>query len=331
MIQKSKLIILFFFLIIISGASGFYIFEENWSIFDSVYMTVITLSTVGFGEVQPLSQDGKIWTMIVIIFGVSGFAMVVSRLSTSIIEIKDYKVKKMLKKINKLRQHYILCGFGRMGAVIAKELHEKNIPFVIVDINEEKIKIINELGYLYLYADATSDNTLKEAGIMHSKGIAITLGTEQDNLFVTMSAKNLNSDCFLLSRCSQKETGRKLKRAGADKIVNPYIAGGHRMTELLIAPYLEDAVSINTGQSDLDFVLEEIKMDELRHLNGKKIKQTNLREKYSLIIICVIDEIGNKIVNPNPEYELSIGHKIILIGDKNNMLLFFKDANINVA
>ncbi len=101
---------------------------------------------------------------------------------------------------------------------------------------------------------------------MHSKGIAITLDTDQDNLFVTMSAKNLNSKCFLLSRCSKQETGRKLKRAGADKIVNPYIAGGHRMTELLIAPYIEDAVSMNTGQSNLDFVLEEVKVDELPHL-----------------------------------------------------------------
>ncbi len=331
MIQKSKLIILFFFLIIISGSSGFYLLEDNWSIFDSVYMTVITLSTVGFGEVQPLSQDGKIWAMIVIIFGVSGFAMVVSRLNTSIIEFKEYKAKKMLEKINKLKQHYILCGFGRMGAVIAKELHEKNIPFVIVDINEEKIKIINELGYLNLHADATSDNTLKEAGIMHSKGIAITLDTDQDNLFVTMSAKNLNSKCFLLSRCSKQETGRKLKRAGADKIVNPYIAGGHRMTELLIAPYIEDAVSMNTGQSNLDFVLEEVKVDELPHLYDKKIKQTNLREKYSLIIIGIIDENGNKLINPSPEYSLSKGHKIILIGDKRKISSFFNDVNINVA
>ena len=331
MIQKSKLIILFFFLIIISGASGFYIFEENWSIFDSVYMTVITLSTVGFGEVQPLSQDGKIWTMIVIIFGVSGFAMIVSRLNSSIINFKEYKVKKMLNKIKKLRHHYILCGFGRMGAVISKELYEKNIPFVVVDLNEKKIKKINDLGYLNLHADATFDTTLREAGIMNSKGIAITLDTDQDNLFVTMSAKNLNSDIYILSRCSQKETGRKLKRAGADKIVNPYIAGGHRMTELLIAPYLEDAVSINTGQSDLDFVLEELKIDELPHLNGVKIKQTNLREKYSLMIIGVIDKNGNKIVNPDPEYALSNGHKIILIGDKINMVTFFGDVNINVA
>ena len=331
MIQQSKNILLFFFVIIISGASGFYILEKDLSIFDSIYMTVLTLSTFGFGEVQPLSQGGKIWAMIVILFGVSGFAMVVSRLNTSIIKFKEYKVKKMLNKIKKLKHHYILCGFGRMGAVIARELHEKNIPFVVVDLNEEKIKKINDLGYLNLHADATFDTTLREAGIMNSKGIAITLDTDQDNLFVTMSAKNLNPDCFLLSRCSQKETGRKLKRAGADKIVNPYIAGGHRMKELLIAPYLEDIVSMNTGQSNLDFVLEELKIDELPHLNGVKIKQTNLREKYSLMIIGVIDESGNKIVNPDPEYELSNEHKIILIGDKNNMELYFADVNINVA
>jgi voltage-gated potassium channel len=257
--------------------------------------------------------------------------MVVSRLNTSIIEFNNYKVKKMLKQINKLRHHYILCGFGRMGAVIARELHEKNIPFVVVEINEERIKKINDLGYLNLHADATSDTTLKEAGIMHSKGIAITLDTDQDNLFVTMSAKNLNQKCFLLSKCIQKETDEKLQRAGADKIVNPYIAGGHRMTELLIAPYLEDIVSIHTGQSDLDFVLEELIVSEIPHLNGKKIKHTDLREKYSLMIIGVVDKNGNKVINPEPEYVLSNDHKIILIGDKINMDLFITDAAINVA
>ena len=328
MIQKSKLIILFFFLIIISGSSGFYLLEDNWSIFDSIYMTVITLSTVGFGEVQPLSQGGKIWAMIVIIFGVSGFAMVVSRLNTSIIEFKDYKVKNMLKKIKKMKDHYILCGFGRMGAVIARELHEKNIPFVVVDLNEEKIKKVNDLGYLYIHADATFDTTLREAGIMNSKGIAITLDTDQDNLFVTMSAKNLNSDSYILSRCSQKETGRKLKRAGAGKIVNPYIAGGHRMSELLVAPFLEDAVSIHTEESNIDFALEEIKIENFMSLNKIQIKHTNLREKYSLIIVGIIDEEGNKIINPDPDFRILKEHKIILIGQSNQFTIFFKDNNV---
>jgi voltage-gated potassium channel len=164
---------------------------------------------------------------------------------------------------------------------------------------------------------------------MHSKGIAITLDTDQDNLFVAMSAKNLNPDCFLLSRCSQKETGRKLKRAGANKVVNPYIAGGHRMTELLIAPYLEDAVSMNTGQSDLDFALEEVKVSDLPQFIGIRIKETELREKFSLMIIGVVDEGGNKIVNPDPEFQLGDGQMIILIGDKEKMDLFFSNISIN--
>ena len=331
MIQQSKIIILFFLVIIVFGASGFYFLEKNLSIFDSIYMTVLTLSTFGFGEVQPLSQGGKIWAMVVIIFGVTGFAMVVSRLNTSIINFKEYKVKKMLNKIRKLRQHYILCGFGRMGAVIAKELHEKNIPFVVVDINEEKIKKINKLGYLNLHADATFDTTLMEAGIMNSKGIAITLDTDQDNLFVSMSTKNLNPDCFLLSRCSQKETGRKLKRAGANKVVNPYIAGGHRMTELLTATYLEDAVTMNTGQSNLDFALEEVNMCDLPQYIGNRIKDTGIREKFCLMIIGVIDEDGSKVINPDPEVKLIDGHKIILIGDKDKMEMFSSNIRINDA
>ncbi len=325
MIRQGKMIFFFFLVIVIFGASGFYSLENNLSIFDSIYMTVLTLSTFGYGEVQPMSQGGKIWAMIVILFGVTGFAMVLSSLNTSIINFKEYKEKKMLNKIKKLRDHYILCGFGRMGAVIAKELHGKNIPFVVVDLNEEKIKKVNDLGYLYIHADATFDTTLREAGIMNSKGIAITLDTDQDNLFVTMSAKNLNSNSYILSRCSQKETGRKLKRAGAGKIVNPYIAGGHRMSELLVAPFLEDAVTIHTEESNIDFALEEIKIENFMSLNKLEIKHTNLREKYSLIIIGIIDEEGNKIINPDPDFRIMKEHKIILIGESNQFSSFFKD------
>ncbi len=137
-----------------------------------------------------------------------------------------------------MKDHYILCGYGRMGAVIARELAEKNIPFIIIEINEEKTNKMEELGYVYLQQDATLDETLINANIEHAKGIVITLSTDQENLFVTMSARNLNQTAFLLGRCAKQDTGKKLTRAGANKVVNPYVTSGHIMAELLLDPYL---------------------------------------------------------------------------------------------
>ena len=167
MINKILYVLLFFIILLTVGSGGFYLIgrPENWSIIDSIYMTVITLSTVGFGEVHNLDQAGKIWTIIVIMFGVTGFTIIISQIGSYLIEFKQYRKRKMNKKIKKMKDHYILCGYGRMGAVIARELAEKNIPFIIIEINEEKTNKMEELGYVYLQQDATLDETLINANI----------------------------------------------------------------------------------------------------------------------------------------------------------------------
>ena len=150
--------ILYFTALVVIGSTGFYIIEgENWSIIDSIYMTIITISRVGFGEVHVLSQYGKIWAIIVIIFGVGGFASIIYELGNELIQLKNYRSRTMRNKISKLEQHYIICGYGRMGAVIATELHKKHIPFVKIDINDTKIAKIEEMNYIYINDDATME------------------------------------------------------------------------------------------------------------------------------------------------------------------------------
>ena len=207
--------LLYFSAIVAIGSGGFYIIGgDEWSIIDSIYMTIITLSTVGFGEVYPLSDLGKLWTVLVIIFGVSGFAAIVYELGAELIQMNTYRSRTMRKKISKLKSHYIICGYGRMGAVIAGELNKKGIPFVIVEINESKINKIQDIGYMHIYGDATMDDILIEAGIEGCEGIVVVLENDQDNLFVTMSSRNLNKDAYIISRCALHDTGKKLKRAG---------------------------------------------------------------------------------------------------------------------
>jgi voltage-gated potassium channel len=283
-------------------------------------MTIITLSTVGFGETQPLTDAGKIWAIIVILFGVTGVAYLFTEFSKELFRLDLYRRNKMLKSVKKLHNHYIICGYGRMGAVIARELHEKRRPIVIIDNNPEKIRKIDEKGYLYIEGDATLEETLTEAGVERAEGIVVVLNTDQDNLFVSMSIRTLNNDVFLVSRCSVNDTASKLRRAGVDKVVNPYVAGGHKMSELLITPQLEDSVSIKSPQhTSIDFGIDEINLSELDQFDGMMIKDCRLREDYELLIVGLINANGSVIVNPGSELVLNTDQTIMVIGKKENL------------
>ena len=225
----------------------------------------------------------------------------------------------MENNIKKMKDHYIICGYGRMGAVIAKELSEKNVPFVIIEINEIKTSLMDDLGYKFIKQDATLDETLINANIGYAKGIVVTLSTDQENLFVTMSARNLNQTAYVLGRCAKQDTGKKLERAGADKVVNPYITGGHKMAEVLLAPYLEDTVSLASPGHNLDIVIDEFKLKDINRYDEIMIKDSKFREDYNLVIVGLIDENEKSMLNPDPHTILNIQHKIILLGSKENI------------
>jgi len=321
--SKGIKFLLYLFTLFVVGTIGFYVIgNEEWNIIDSLYMTLITLSTVGFSEVHPLDENGRIWAMILIIFGVTGFTIMVSQIGLDLVNIKRYRRNKMLKRIKRMKDHYIICGYGRMGAIIAEELAAKRRPFVIVDNNDEKIYDIEEKGYKYIPGDATIEETLIAARAEDAAGIVIVLDTDQDNLFVTMSARAINPDAFILSRCSKADTNSKLRRAGADKVVNPYVAGGHKMAELLLSPNIEDTVSITTPKRDLDLVIDEIRLSEIDRYDGIMIKDSRLREEYNLVIVGLIESNGNITLNPDPHTVLKHDQTILVIGSKENMQLF---------
>ncbi len=327
-VQRFTFLIYFIALITI-GSVGFYLIGgDEWSFIDSMYMTILTLSTVGFGEVHALSEIGKLWAILLIIFGVSGFAYIVYELGSELIQLNTYRSRTMRKKISKLQLHYVICGYGRMGAIIASEFQKKNISFVIIEINDSKIIDIQENGYNHIHGDATLDETLINAGIIDSKGIVVVLDNDQDNLFVTMSARNLNQDSYIISRCSKQDTGNKLKRAGANKVVNPYITGGHRMAELLISPNIDDIVTIESPDNiSVDFSIEEVSVKNFNILNNKTINELNIREKYNLAIVAIINKDRSKQLNPGPDVMLSSNQKVILIGTLDNLQSFLLDRN----
>ena len=313
--KKVKNFLLYFAGLITISSVGFYLIGGNdWTVIDSIYMTVITLSTVGFGEVHDLTVIGRIWTIIVIIFGVSGVAVMVSQLGEEIIVFQQNRSRKLVNKIRKMRGHYIICGYGRMGVVIANELNQLKKRFVVVENDESRIQDLIDCNYKYIRGDATLDDTLISAGIKNTNGIVVTLGTDQDNLFVTMSARTLNQDAYLLSRCSKPDARAKLLRAGSNKVVNPYTAGGHKMAELLLSPSIEDAATLSAAQYNFDMVMEDFKITDIPNLEGKAVRNTQLRENYDLMVIGVIDKQNEANLNPATEFVLYWEHTVILIG-----------------
>jgi len=315
-----------YFTILISvGTLGFYVIGgDEWSLIDSFYMTIFTITTVGFGEIHPLNDLGRLWTSFVIVFGVSGFLYMLSEIGAELVEFRVYKENQKKRKIRKMKNHYIICGYGRMGAVIARELHEKNYPFVVVEIDQDKIDKISALGYQSILGDATIEKTLEEAGIHKAAGIVVCLNNDPDNLFVTLTARSLNHDAFLVSRCSQINNKPKLKQAGANKVVNPYTAGGHKMAELLISPELEDTVSLSLSHGIVDLAIDEVNLTNLNSFHGVKIKDSTIREEFNLIIVGLVNGDGSYEINPDPELLLSAEHTVMIMGQK-RQLEQFKD------
>ena len=324
--NKRKRIVVYFILLLTIGSAGFsFIGGEKWSLIDSLYMTVITLSTVGYGEVHKLEDLAKKWSILLIIFAVTGIGALLRTINEEFIQSKLFWNKKMIKNISKLKNHYIICGYGRMGAVIARELDEKGQKFLIIENNEQKVEIIRSKGMLCINGDATSDEILQDAQIDKALGVAVVLDTDQENLFVTMTIKTTNPDIFLLSRCAKEYNESKLLRAGANKVINPYKAGGHRMAEMLAKPQVEDSISVvSPKHSDLNLTLDEISLKNCKEYNNVTINESRIREDFDVNIVGIIKSTGESIINPEPNTLLNTNDTILLIGEEDKMS-HFKD------
>ncbi len=233
----------------------------------------------------------------------------------------------MDRRIAKMKNHYIVCGFGRMGEAICNELVKKKQEFVVIEQRDMNVTILQDKGFAHLAGDATSENMLLEAGLENASGIAIVLGSDPDNLFVTMTVKALNKDIFILTRCSTIGSNSKFKRGGADRVVNPYVTGGQRMAELLIEPGLDDTVHITTelekGKS-IELGIDQIQVSIAPYLIGKTLGDSNLREDFNLMVMVIIEPSGELHINPLSSFKLESGQKLMLAGAKDDLSRFME-------
>ncbi|WP_353686800.1 potassium channel protein [Thermodesulfovibrio sp. 3462-1] len=324
--RKFVLILLLIIAVLVFGTAGYMIIEDMKFI-DAFYMTVITLATVGFKEVKDLDEPGKIFTIILILNGFRIFTYSLTTGAKIIIEgeIKEvFKKRRMRKKIDGLAQHYIVCGYGRMGSIIVKELKANNMPVVVIEKN--KINLPEDEEFVYVEGDATHDDVLKSAGIEKAKGLITVLPSDAENLYVVLSARELNPDLFIVARAIDKEAESKLKRAGADKVVSPYFIGGLRIAHTILRPTVVDFIEFATRSEHIEIQIEEIKVSSGSGLVGKTIAQSGIGRDIGVIILGIKRADGRMKFNPTSQTLIKEGDTLIVIGQTDKLSLLEKLA-----
>jgi len=304
--------------VVLIGTFG-YMIIEGWSLFDSFYMTIITISTTGFKEFKPLSTPGMVLTVFLIITGVVSLAYTGGRGVQLLVESQILRRRKMSKNLEQISNHYIVCGFGRMGSQIAEHLLENNLNFVIIENEPNNVTKLNEREYLYVNGDATDDDALAKAGVKRAKGLVAVLSTDAENVFTTLSARELNQNIFIVARAIDEGTEGKLKKAGADRVVKPYELGGNRMVQLLLRPGVTDFIEGIARKKEVDISLEQIVVCKGSNLVGLTLAESPIRSELDIIIIAVDKSGGNFVYNPQSSAKIEVDDKLIAIGQVENL------------
>ena len=313
--KKLLLAFLLIFLVISFGTLG-YMSIEGWSLLDSLYMTIITLASVGYKEVHDLSFNGKMFTIVLIIGGVGTVAYALTAGAKIILEgelLDVFGRRRLEKKIKELKDHYIICGYGRMGKIICRELQEKHMNFVVIE--KEPALSPEKEDMLIVKGDATRDEVLKEVHIEKAKGLISVLPTDAENLFVVLSARGLNPSLSIVARAGEEGSEQKLMRAGADKVVSPYHIGGLRIAHTVLKPAVVDFIEFATKSGNIDLQMEEIAIQEASRLSGLSLDECGIGRELGIIIVAIKKTGGELKFNPTFRSTIETGDTLIALGE----------------
>jgi voltage-gated potassium channel len=315
---KTLTILLMLLFVLSFGTFGF-MFIEHSSFMDSLYMTMITITTIGYGEIFPLSTTGRIFNMALILVGVGLVMLTFSKITEAVVEGElraIYGRLNMKKKVTVLSGHYIICGFGRIGRVICNLLHEAKKPFVVVENNPKVTQELTDLGYLYLDGEASNDDMLLKAGVLKAKGLITVVSSDSDNVFITLSARGLNNDLFIMARSSGVEGGEtKLMRAGANRVISPYYIGACRMAQHILRPTVTDFIDLTVHGGELGLRMEELAVSDQGAMVNYSLMDSNIRRDFNLIVVAIKRGQGEMLFNPNPTSMILKGDTLIVLGD----------------
>jgi voltage-gated potassium channel len=305
-------------LVLAGGTIGF-VLIEHYPVFDAFYMTLTTVTTVGYAEIRGLSHAGRVFNSFLILVGVTTIFLAVGAMTQTAIELElnQYFGKRRVRgMIDKLEGHIILCGFGRVGRGAAEELRKAGASFVVVDNNDERVERAMKAGMLAVLADASRDETLRDVGIARAKGLIATLASDADNLFVILSAKTLNPNLQLSARIAEESSEVKMRRAGADFVFAPYNSTGHRMAHALLKPHVLQFLDFTTQQG-VDMEIEQVCVQSA--FSGRKLADVDIRHESGVVILAIRKANGEMLFNPSPETQMSAGDHLIAMGDARHL------------
>jgi voltage-gated potassium channel len=313
------------------GTLGYH-FIEGWTLLEGLYMTVITITTIGFKEVRELSDSGRIFTLAIIFSGIGMVTYAFVTGSRMIIEGEIQNIlkrRRYMKTIEKIQDHFIICGYGRMGSFICQQLHVRSIPFVVVENKTELQDKIMEDGFLLSPGDATEEAVLIDAGIHRARGLVSVVQTDADNVYVVLTARELNPEIEIIARAGEEAAEKKLRRAGATRVISPYRIGGMRLVMGIIKPAVMSFLELAMDQRKLDVDVEEVRVVEHSSYSGKKLIETEIRRELNLIIIAILKSDGRMVFNPGPETVIEDNDTLIAMGERGNLKALEKAAGLN--
>ena len=308
--------------LVIAGGTAGYVAIEGWSVWDALYMTVTTVATVGFREVHPLSSAGQGFTLLLIIVGVSTALYAFSAFAAVVVEggwPKYVEQWRYVRMINHLSDHYVICGYGRIGSIVASEFTRQKTPFVIVDRNPERVAEANQRGHLAAEGDASREDTLKQLGIDRARGLVAAVGTDAENVYAVLTARVLKNDLFIIARAEGEDSISKLRKAGADRVISPYRIGAVQIAQTALRPAVVDFVEIATSSDNLELSLEEIRIENGSDLAGKPLSAVIDRDKMNVVVVGIQHTHGHMEFNPMASTVLRAGDHLIALGSSQTL------------
>jgi len=303
---------------------------EGWNFLDALYMTVTTLTTVGYGEVHEMTKMGEVFTILLICIGVTFFLYVVGAVVQFMVEGRIRTIlgrRRLDKKIGRLKNHYIICGYGRIGKVLCKMLLRKPFELVIIEKDQELIPVLDTDKILYVPGDATDEENLLKAGIERAKGLIAALATDTENVFLVLTARQLNPDLYIIARASNNKSKNKLHAAGANKVELPYDMGAVSMAQRIIRPTVTNFLDLAFAHKRKDIQMEEMPVHPPSDLVNVMLKNSGIRQQFNLIIIAIKKLDGNMLFNPSFDTVIESGDTVIAVGQENNLQKLEKILN----
>jgi voltage-gated potassium channel len=317
-------------LVLFLGTAGYRLIE-GWPLLDGFYMTVITITTIGFKEVHELTLPGKIFTLFIIFTGIGVVGYTVFAGTQLVVEGEINKIltrRRSMKAIEKLRNHFIICGFGRMGSFVCEQLHARGIPFVVVEDKVEVQDKVVQAGHYLAPGDATEEHVLLTASIKSARGLVSVLNSDASNVYVVLTARELNPELEIIARAAEESAQSRLMRAGATRVVSPYQIGGMRMVMGIVKPTVMDFLQVAMDHKKMDVDLAEVRVAENSAYSGKKLIETDIRKQLNLIIIAVKKRDGKMVFNPGPNTVIHDNDTLIAMGKRKDLEVFEKEAGV---